>query len=253
MPRYTDPELYSALRRVTEEIGRPPTANAYRDNRRDQEPTARTIINRHNDKPSPWMGALRRAGLQPNPAGHAGSSYHWHDRRRAINYIAAQLGAWPTKGEYQSYYQDNNLRGKYPAATTISRAEGSWESAVAKARGYYEVVERLVDKGPITQRDVKNETANELRRKGYIEKISVEPTSTYLLYLPAHNSDQVFEAWIGIVNPTERYSPREIVRRLDPIRQSFPDFDPIPRLRDCYGDDWYMDHDRSGNGPSNGL
>lgn len=238
MPRYSDEDVTAALRSVAERVGRPPTARAYREHAPADAPSARTIFNRYADADQPWRAALHDAGLDPDPSRHVGSGYGWRDRRRAINYAAAHLGAWPSRYRYRQLYRDHDLAGVLPSSRAIVAAEGDWETAVETAAGYYHALEELVDDGPSIELDADYRNNSFLRTNNLVRAVKLRTNSSgrqSLLFLPGHSPRDVVGEWMRAVDRSA-LSETKFQTEVTTLQSVFPDAD-ILRLVDHARDD----------------
>jgi len=219
--KYSDNDIDAALCWVANEIGETPTANQYRENKLDDMPSARQIINRRGD----WMTAISAAGLDPDPRRHVGHR-QWtrEDTVQTLKIAICQVGECPSKSQYRSL-------GLLPSTNTITKQwadEGGWRAATAKAKDQLiRPAKELLENGP-RMGEIKRRS-NEPIQRG---KVNNETVS----WLPCHGFEAVVYAIITANPEIREKTPRKFIKTFEPIRGGFDD-DTAPVLKRCYDDD----------------
>jgi len=144
--RYTERECLNALRTAAEELGEPPTQDAYQTV--GLSPSTSVIA----DRCGSWRLALAKAGLD-RPSQR---QYTKEDCLRSIQAVADNIRGEPTVSDYKE-------SGYKPSTTTISEICGTWTEAKEMA-GVVEEEEDDEEKSEEEIREEVRERLNELTR-----------------------------------------------------------------------------------------
>jgi hypothetical protein len=147
MPRYTDDELFEAIKDVAERVGHPPTLKEFRE---FGEYSVTLYYNRFGS----WQDALVKAGYEPRSPQEKLAEEELRDELRRL---ASELGHVPT-------VEEMNAEGEYWASTYRNRF-GSWADAVEAAGFDSEKTGSAISPGTLLE---------ELRRLG--DELGKRPT-----------------------------------------------------------------------------
>jgi uncharacterized protein (DUF433 family) len=125
-PRFNDEELLEAIRVVSEELGRTPSAKDYARLARGRRlPSLPTIHKRLGS----WSAAVQAAGMTPNPRRRT-YVRRWDaaECRRALERLIDELGRIPT---YQHYEALSQQRDDLPSGPTLRNRLGPWSQVMS--------------------------------------------------------------------------------------------------------------------------
>lgn len=151
---YTDDERRAALQWVAGELGHPPKTKEYRTHKQGDMPSEIAITRLYSNERSPWLSALRDAGLDADPKEHNANPTK-NDIKKSLAWGAAELTEWPSPDQYREL-------GLWPSVPTIYDRYASWGAARDAAKTEYRLIDKLVA----------GETVNAGKREGTVRLLT---------------------------------------------------------------------------------